>query len=180
MMVDFPADNDQGWGFENLDSLTTSSIDVRLCFVQMMSMRGHYVFLRRAKVDQGCADIDPDFMEPDLEDPSCTQYGYPYEDIKIKVTSRLLSERGLQTDESLTKLGYVGAHFRAYYLDHTQNPRSIDSIVEATKDTNGIITLPYNIESIWDIQGEPKEYRDQKNGRIEYYIAFTKKRQLGK
>jgi hypothetical protein len=115
-----------------------------------------------------------------MDDPRSTEQGYPYEDIKIKATYRMLSERGLQTDEFTTELGIVGAHFRVYYIDHSINPRSIDSIVEVTHDSNGDIELPYNIRSIWDIQGEPHPFRDHRNGRIEYYSAFCQKRQIGK
>jgi hypothetical protein len=174
--VDFPID---GNALFESDSKITSAIDIRDCFDEMIALRGHKAFLRKANTAQKSA-VDSPVGEHSMDDSQALQNGFPYEDIKIKTLDRLLSDRGLQTDEMLDDLGYVGVHLRVYYIRYDLFPKSLDSVVEVSLDECGEYALPYNIESIWDVQGEPKEYRDQKGGRIEYYICFCRKRQLGK
>lgn len=157
-----------------------ADIDLRVEIEQILNLRGHKVFLRRA-MDRRCGCWDKVLRESNPNCPHCTGTGWLYKDeLHLARRMPLASPGGVAAmAEQRTPIGIFGVDLSLWWFKYDVKPATRDCILEVTLNPEtGEPVQAYNIERIWNINST-HDYRD-KYGRIEYWACWCKMGRLGK
>jgi hypothetical protein len=154
-------------------------IDLRAEFEQILELRGHYVYLRRAK-DRRCGCWNDEFREAKQDCEFCTGTGWAYSDHLVLARRMPIADPGVMSamGERRSPIGLFNVDPVLFWLKYDKKPNIRDLILEVTLGDDGMPTVPVNVERIWNIS-RAHDYRDQ-YGRIEYWACWVKAGKLGK
>jgi len=159
-------------------SLFSGEVDIRVNVTALLDKRGHEVFIRKRTSKRCSCYVDRQYDEGSAYCPLCDGYGYYYLDHRYKVRRRpAFGTFGLNPKKP-TDLGDLIIGDNVFYFKHDNPISEADRVIEVTIDENGLAEKPYRIERIHDIK-YVHAFRDQK-GRIEYWVALTRERVMGK
>lgn len=164
----------------------SSEIDVRQQVASLISDRGHYVFLRKARTT-----LAPTWnkirSEAQEDDPFNHGVGHLYDDYLIKTYQTPITDMSSgPAREALTEAGLMGPRSYTMYLTHpvladfpSIIPTMNDQIIQVRLDEETQLPIvAFTIEKIYDIKAT-HEYRD-KGGRIEYWAVLVQQQVIGK
>lgn len=163
-----------------------SEIDVREEVAEIITNRGRWGFLRKARTMHS-PDWNEERQEAPENDPFNIDTGFLYDDYFVQYRRQPTID--MQTGparEARMKYGMIAPQRYIFYLKHpcidtfpAIVPTKNDKIIEVTvSDSTHLPTRAYNIEAIYDIQ-QTHDYRD-KNGRIEYWSLVCQQQVLSK
>lgn len=163
-----------------------TEIDVRAEVSELISNRGRWGFLRKART-QYSPDWNANRQEAGEHDPFNIETGFMYDDYWIQYrrtpTQDMIAGPGREVRAGY---GIMSPQRNIFYLKQPPidafpdlQPTKADKIIEVTTSTETNLPVrAYDITKIWDIQ-QVHDYRDQ-NGRVEYWALLCEERAASK
>jgi len=139
----------------------------------------HHMWVALRCVDLGtpCTEcskvIDVHHEQPPRSCTSCLGIGYSFVDKLVKA----YRYRPLYGVDTKTMVGVINTQTRVYILEHGQQPKQVDWILELELNSDNQPVQPFRVTSRFKIQ-DAMPMRGDDDGRIEYWHCIAEERNL--